>query len=205
MITLNTSLGKLPALFNEGLLLGNINHMILINFLCFGQLHCFLIVNSPLIIQGTPAKTGKTTPLICGENAGQHIYLDGGAYSTASASLALTLTGATARKWKIKVVMIYYWFNIVLVHGKILSLCPNLYLIEKLRRKKIIASLRLEIPQWRSLRHETKIFYLIQGFLLSKIKTKPCWFFLVLYSCFYNFIWYSCQWWPNRLYIKMFV
>ena len=87
--------------------------MILKQFPVFLPTPCFLFVNSPLIIQGTPAKTGKTTPLICGENAGQHIYLDGGAYSTASASLALTLTGATARKWKIKVIMILL-FNITL-------------------------------------------------------------------------------------------
>jgi len=56
--------------------------------------------------KGTPAKTGKATPLICGENAGQHIYLDGGSYNTASATLVLTLTGATARKWKMKVSMV---------------------------------------------------------------------------------------------------
>jgi len=56
--------------------------------------------------QGTPAKTGKATPLICGENAGQHIYIDAGDYSDSSATFALTLTGSTARKWKIKVSMI---------------------------------------------------------------------------------------------------
>lgn len=53
--------------------------------------------------QGTPAKTGQTTPLICGENAGQHLYIDAGAYDTASAMFALTMTGSTARSWKIKV------------------------------------------------------------------------------------------------------
>ena len=53
--------------------------------------------------QGTPAKTGQTTPLICGENAGQHIYIDAGAYTTSSATFALTMTGSTARSWKIKV------------------------------------------------------------------------------------------------------
>ena len=53
--------------------------------------------------KGTPAKTGKATPLICGENAGQHIYVDAGDYSDSSATFALTLTGSTARKWKIKV------------------------------------------------------------------------------------------------------
>ena len=63
-------------------------------------------VTYPSMFKGTPAKTGKTTPLICGENAGQHIYLDAGAYSDSSATLALTLTGTTSRTWKIKVISV---------------------------------------------------------------------------------------------------
>ena len=53
-------------------------------------------------IQGTPAKTGSPTPLICGENSGQHLYLDAGSYSSSNAKLKLLLTGSTSRKWKIK-------------------------------------------------------------------------------------------------------
>jgi len=56
--------------------------------------------------QGTPAKTGRTTPKICGENAGQHIYMDAGAYTDSSAKFELVATGSTARKWKMKVSMI---------------------------------------------------------------------------------------------------
>jgi len=56
---------------------------------------------------GTPAKTTKASPPICGENAGQHMYLDAAAYSDSSATLALTLSGTTtSRNWKIKVSMI---------------------------------------------------------------------------------------------------
>jgi hypothetical protein len=56
--------------------------------------------------QGTPV-TGKTTPYICGENAGEHIYIDAGAYSSSEATFSAVLVGtATDRKWKIKVSMI---------------------------------------------------------------------------------------------------
>ena len=56
--------------------------------------------------QATPV-TGKPSPLICGENAGQHIYLDAGSYSSSEATFEAVLVGtATARKWKIKVSMI---------------------------------------------------------------------------------------------------
>ena len=54
-------------------------------------------------MKGTPAKTGRTTPKICGENAGQHIYMDAGAYTDSSAKFELVATGSTARKWKMKV------------------------------------------------------------------------------------------------------
>ena len=47
------------------------------------------------------------TPLICGENAGQHMYIDAGSYSTLSAKLKLLMTGSTARKWKIKVIRMH--------------------------------------------------------------------------------------------------
>ena len=67
--------------------------------------------------QGTPAKTGQTTPLICGENAGQHIYIDAGAYSTSSATFALTMTGSTARSWKIKVFASYANFDCIVLFG----------------------------------------------------------------------------------------
>ena len=39
-------------------------------------------------IQGTPAKTGSPTPLICGENSGTHIYLDIGSTSGATATVS---------------------------------------------------------------------------------------------------------------------
>merc|ERR1719228_1181667 len=55
---------------------------------------------------GTPAKTGPATPKICGENAGQHLYIESGAYTGDSPTLALTLLGTTARSWRIKVSMI---------------------------------------------------------------------------------------------------
>ena len=53
-------------------------------------------------MQGDPV-TGPNTPTHCGENAGQHIYLDAGAYTADSATLSKVLTGSTARTWKIKV------------------------------------------------------------------------------------------------------
>ena len=62
-----------------------------------------------VIVQGTNAKTGtnmasgKTTPLICGENDGSHIYVDAGSETTSEAVLTAVLTGTNSRKWKIKV------------------------------------------------------------------------------------------------------
>jgi len=50
--------------------------------------------------------TGPNTPVHCGGNAGQHFYMDAGAYSTNSATLSKVLTGSTGRTWKIKVSMI---------------------------------------------------------------------------------------------------
>ena len=51
--------------------------------------------------------TGKPTPYMCGENAGEHMYIDAGAYSSSEATLAAAFVGtATARKWKIKVSMV---------------------------------------------------------------------------------------------------
>jgi len=48
--------------------------------------------------------TGPDSPPICGENAGQHIYLDAGAYSSSSASLTVVTTGTSdTRKWRILV------------------------------------------------------------------------------------------------------
>jgi hypothetical protein len=51
--------------------------------------------------------TGKPTPYMCGENAGEHMYIDAGAYSSSEATLSAAFVGtATARKWKIKVSMV---------------------------------------------------------------------------------------------------
>ena len=48
--------------------------------------------------------TGNDIPPICGENQGQHIYLDAGAYSSSSASFSAVTTGTTdSRKWRILV------------------------------------------------------------------------------------------------------
>ena len=48
--------------------------------------------------------TGNDIPPICGENQGQHIYLDAGAYSSNSASFSAVTTGTTdSRKWRILV------------------------------------------------------------------------------------------------------
>ena len=48
--------------------------------------------------------TGSDTPKICGNNPGQHIYLDAGAYSSSSATLSAVLTGTSdERKWRILV------------------------------------------------------------------------------------------------------
>jgi len=56
-------------------------------------------------VEGDPV-TGPNTPVHCGENAGQHMYLDAGAFSSDSATLTKTLTGSSSRTWKIKVSMI---------------------------------------------------------------------------------------------------
>ena len=66
----------------------------------------FLFLYFFLLLQGTPV-TGKPTPYICGENAGGHMYIDAGAYSSSQALLTGAFVGtATERKWKIKVSMI---------------------------------------------------------------------------------------------------
>jgi len=51
--------------------------------------------------QGIQAQTGSDTPLICGYNTGQHLYLDAGAYTSSEASVKFRLTGTTARQWNI--------------------------------------------------------------------------------------------------------
>lgn len=48
--------------------------------------------------------TGNTIPPICGWNAGHHIYLDAGAFSTSSATFSAVLTGTTtSRTWRLLV------------------------------------------------------------------------------------------------------
>ena len=42
----------------------------------------------------------------CGENAGQHIFLDAARDTTSSASLTAVLTGTSSRVWKIKVTQV---------------------------------------------------------------------------------------------------
>ena len=44
------------------------------------------------ICQGIQAQTGSDTPLICGYNTGQHLYLDAGAYTSSEASVKSDLT-----------------------------------------------------------------------------------------------------------------
>ena len=39
--------------------------------------------------------TGPAIPPICGENAGQHLYLDAGAHSDTSATLSVVTTGTS--------------------------------------------------------------------------------------------------------------
>ena len=56
---------------------------------------------------GTNSATGKTTPQICGLNAGSHMYIDAGTESSDEASLSAVLTGTTSRRWKIKVNDVY--------------------------------------------------------------------------------------------------
>ena len=55
--------------------------------------------------------TGPNTPEHCGENGGQHMYLDAGAYTDNSAALNMVLSGNTARKWRIKVIIIMYYYR----------------------------------------------------------------------------------------------
>ena len=54
-------------------------------------------------LKGIPAKTGESTPLICGYNPGQHLYLDAGAYSPKEASLKFILGGNFDASWNILV------------------------------------------------------------------------------------------------------
>merc|ERR1711892_120486 len=56
----------------------------------------------PDYIKGYRAATGRNSPKICGENAGQHIYLDAGAFSSSNANLEITLGGSSNinRHWK---------------------------------------------------------------------------------------------------------
>ena len=54
-------------------------------------------------LKGIPARTGASTPLICGYNPGQHLYIDAGAYSTQEASLKFTLGGSFDSTWNILV------------------------------------------------------------------------------------------------------
>merc|ERR1719272_1502012 len=58
-----------------------------------------------LVVTGT---SGLTTPIICGKNAGQHIYLEmGNSGSTDTAVLAFTFSGtSTVRTWEIKATQI---------------------------------------------------------------------------------------------------
>jgi len=57
-----------------------------------------------LVVSGT---SGLTSPVICGMNTGQHIYMDMGAASTATATVAFTFAGAsTTRMWEIKATQI---------------------------------------------------------------------------------------------------
>ena len=56
-----------------------------------------------LTLQGNPV-TGANLPTICGEAAGQHVYMDAGAYSSQEATMVATLTGNQSPKWRIKVI-----------------------------------------------------------------------------------------------------
>ena len=56
-----------------------------------------------MIYKGIAAQTGDNTPLICGYNPGQHLYLDAGAYSTNEASLKFILGGNFEANWNILV------------------------------------------------------------------------------------------------------
>jgi len=55
----------------------------------------------------TSSTSSITYPVICGENTGQHMYVDIGNESSGTATLALAFSGAsTQRKWDIKVAQI---------------------------------------------------------------------------------------------------
>jgi len=57
-----------------------------------------------LVVSGS---SGLTSPVICGMNSGQHVYMDMGVPSTATATLAFTFAGAsTTRMWEIKATQI---------------------------------------------------------------------------------------------------
>merc|ERR1712066_396573 len=57
-----------------------------------------------LVVSGT---SGLSSPVICGMNTGQHVYMDMGGASTATATVAFTFAGAsTTRMWEIKATQI---------------------------------------------------------------------------------------------------
>ena len=59
----------------------------------------------------TQSPSGFTTPVICGENAGQHVYVDIGPDSGASAKLDFTFGTSTtvSRLFEIKVTQVECW------------------------------------------------------------------------------------------------
>ena len=55
----------------------------------------------------TTASTNTNPPVICGENAGQHMYVDAGNANTGNIVLSFLLTGtAFERRWRIKTTQI---------------------------------------------------------------------------------------------------
>ncbi len=52
--------------------------------------------------------SGESTPVICGQNANEHIYIDIGSATTATATLTFTFatSASTSRKWEVKVTQI---------------------------------------------------------------------------------------------------
>lgn len=50
--------------------------------------------------------TGQSVPVICGENSGQHMYLDVGTAASDSATFAFTFANAFSRFWDIKITQI---------------------------------------------------------------------------------------------------
>ena len=65
-------------------------------------------LTNPLLSPQGDQVTGPNTAEHCGENGGQHMYLDAGAYTDNSAALNMVLSGNTARKWRIKVKGYYH-------------------------------------------------------------------------------------------------